>query len=47
VLVLPTVALAQLDRDDPTLAALLYRQIATHLADRLRRTSAAWTDAAA
>jgi MFS superfamily sulfate permease-like transporter len=47
VLVLPTVALAQLDRDDPTLAALLYRQIATHLADRLRRASAAWTDAAA
>ena len=44
--VLPCGALAQLTQEDPALAALLYRQIAGHLANRLRQASAAWRDAA-
>ncbi len=45
--VLPTAALERLSGEDPALAAALYRQIAAHLADRLRQASSAWRDAAA
>lgn len=45
--VLPSAALQRLAIDDPPLAALLYRQIAVHLAERLRLASSAWRDAAA
>lgn len=45
--VLPTAALQRLSAEDPALAAALYRQIASHLADRLRQASNAWRDAAA
>ncbi len=44
---LPGSALVRLMADDPALAGLLYRQLAIHLAERLRLASAAWRDAAA
>jgi MFS superfamily sulfate permease-like transporter len=39
-------ALAQLSRDDPALAAHVYRNLATHLSQRLRAAAAAWRHAA-
>ena len=43
---LPAEALASLDRDEPAIAAHLYRNLAKHLSSRLRSAAAAWRRAA-
>lgn len=43
---LPTSALAELQRDDPAIAAQVYRNLAQHLSQRLRAAATAWRQAA-
>jgi SulP family sulfate permease len=43
---LPATALTMLDRDEPVIAALVYRNLAKHLSSRLRGAAAAWRQAA-
>lgn len=43
---MPAAALAAWERSDPALAARLYRNLATHLSQRLRAAAAAWRRAA-
>jgi SulP family sulfate permease len=43
---LPAAAMAALQRDDPALAAQVYRNLAQHLSERLRGAAAAWRHAA-
>jgi SulP family sulfate permease len=43
---LPATALATLDREEPAIAAHLYRNLAKHLSGRLRGAAAAWRRAA-
>ncbi len=44
--VLPAAELQQLGRQDPAIAATLYRNLARHLSERLRAAAAAWRRAA-
>ena len=39
-------AMAALDREDPALAAQVYRNLALHLSERLRSAAGAWRQAA-
>lgn len=46
VLELPATALTELQRDEPALAAQVYRNLATHVSERLRSAAAGWRRAA-
>ena len=43
---LPALALSELQRSDPAIAAQVYRNLAQHLSERLRAAAAAWRQAA-